>query len=300
MNKTFEIIKKAYKPYRYTYVKGVTIIDTSSGKYVIKNKKEKSIKELYNYLKMRNFVNFVPLVEDNRNDFEIFKYIEDYKISKEERANDLISVISNLHNKTSYYKDVSNDNYQKIYDDILNNINYLNNYYDNLYDNIFNEVYMSPSHYLLIRNYTFVKNALNFSKNNLDDWWEKVKEEDKQRVCLIHNNLKLEHLIENEKPYLISFDNAKFDSPVLDLIKFYQNDYFDLNFESLLTSYLQNYPLSTSELKLFFTVISLPPKIDFDKNEMKSCQNVREGLDYIFKTEKLIRPYNTTEKKEEK
>ena len=62
---------------------------------------------------------------------------------------------------------------------------------------------------------------------------------------------------------------------------------------------MQRYPLSQNELKLFFTVISLPPQIDFDKNEMKSCQNVREGLDYIFKTETLIRPYNSTEKEKQ-
>ena len=299
MSKTLEIIKKAYKPYRYTYINNATLIDTSQGKYVVKNKGKQNIKKLYEYLHTRNFINFAPLVENNRDDLEIFKYIEDIKISNDQRAFDLIDIVSSLHNKTSYFKDVSNDTYQSIYDNILNNINYLDNYYDKLYDDIFNEVFMAPSHYLIIRNYTYLKNALNYSKTTLDEWWDIVSNEDKQRVSLIHNNLKTEHLLENEMPYLISWEQSKIDSPVLDLIKFYQNEYFDLNFEELLKRYLQKYPLSKNELKLFFTVISIPPKIEFESSEIKSCQNVREGLDYVFKTEKLIRPYNSEEEKKQ-
>ncbi len=295
MNKTLDIIKKAYKPYRYTYIKSATLIDTSSGKFVIKEKGKQNIKKLYEYLNSRNFFNFVPLVENNRDDFQVFKYIEDINIDNDQRAFDLIDVVSSLHNKTSYFKEVSNDVYQSIYDNILNNINYLNNYYDNLFDNIFKEIFMAPSHYLLIRNYTIIKNSLSFSKENLDNWWDEVSKENKQRVSLVHNNLKTEHLLINDKPYLISWEHSKIDSPILDLIKFYQNEYFDLNFDELLKKYLQKYPLSKNELTLFFTVISIPPKIEFNEIEIKSCQNVREGLDYIFKTEKLIRPYNTEE-----
>lgn len=298
MNKTLEIIKKAYKPYRYTYINNATIIDTTSGKYVIKEKNDKKIKDVFDYLKFKNFNNYAPLIEDNRDDFEVYKYIEDTKISKEEKANDLIDVAGMLHNKTSYYKDVTSDQYQEIYDNILNNINFLNDYYDKLYDSIFNEIFMSPSHYLLFRNYTYIKNTLSFSKESLDKWWDNVKEENKERVSLIHNNLKTEHLIENDRPYLISWNHAKFDTPILDLIKFYQAEFFDLNFEELLNKYINKYSLSENEKLLFFTVISLPPKIEFAKTEIKSCQNVRVGLDYVFKTEHLIRPYYS--KKQEK
>lgn len=77
----------------------------------------------------------------------------------------------------------------------------------------------------------------------------------------------------------------------MDLIKFYQNNYFDLDFETILTNYEKNYNLNEYEKKLLFIVISLPKKIDVEKEEFDTCINVRKFLDYMFKTDDLIRPY---------
>ena len=40
MNKALEVLKTTYKPYRYTKKKNITIIDSTSGSYVIKEKKD--------------------------------------------------------------------------------------------------------------------------------------------------------------------------------------------------------------------------------------------------------------------
>ena len=47
--------------------------------------------------------------------------------------------------------------------------------------------------------------------------------------------------------------------------------------------------------KLFFILISLPRKMEFTDSEFQNCKNVRESLDYLFKTEQLVRPYYTVE-----
>ena len=57
--------------------------------------------------------------------------------------------------------------------------------------------------------------------------------------------------------------------------------------------------LSDDEKKLLFILLSLPDEIIFDKNEFKSCINIRNNLDYIYKTEELIRPYYLENQKEE-
>ena len=291
MNKTLDVIKKLYKPYRYTIKNNCTIIETNQGKFVVKEKKERNIRELYNYLRSRNFTNFPDLIDDERNDLNVYEYVEEVTTPKEQKALDLINLIALLHNKTSYFKEVSSDTYQEIYDNINNNILYLQEYYTNLILEIENEIYMSPSRYLLIRNSSKIFAALNFSKRELDEWFELVKEETKTRVSVIHNNLSTEHLIRNQQDFLISWDRSKIDSPVLDIIKFYQNEYFDLNFEEILNRYMQKFPLNEAETRLLFIMISLPKEVILEDNEFKSCQTVRENLDYIYKTEELTRPY---------
>ncbi len=86
------------------------------------------------------------------------------------------------------------------------------------------------------------------------------------------------------------------DSPVLDIIKFYQTSYFDLNFEVLLQEYLRICPWSEEEKSLFFLVISLPFKFEDRGTEFDRVKKIREVLDYVYKTEVLIRPYYSVQK----
>ena len=60
--------------------------------------------------------------------------------------------------------------------------------------------------------------------------------------------------------------------------------------------YQKKYPLSESEKKLFFIIISLPKKINFEDSEFKTCIEVRNVLDYLFKTENLVWPYYSINK----
>ncbi len=299
MNKTLEVLKSIYKPYRYTIKNKSTIIETTSGNYVLKEKGEKDIKELYAYLSSRAFTNFAPLVDGERKDLNVFNYIEDIETPKEQRASDLVNVVASLHNKTTYFKEVSEENYHEIFDNINDNILHLKDYYQNLILEIEKEIYMAPSHYELIRNSSKIMSALEFCKEELLNWYELVKKTNKQRVALIHNNLEIGHLLKGEQDVLISWDKAKVDSPVLDLIKFYQKNYLDTDFEVLFDKYNERYPLTNDEKKLFFVIISIPPKVLLDESEFNNCKKVRVALDYLYKTEMLVRPYYSIEEKEQ-
>ena len=226
MNNSLEILKNIYKPYRYTLKGNVTVLETMNGDFIVK-KKTNDIKAIYNYLKSRNFDYFPKLIDDSRSDVNVFEYIKDVDMPKEQKALDLINVVSLLHNKTTYYKVVSDDVFKSIYDSIKSNIDFLKNYYENMFNTIENIEYMSPSEYLLIRNSSKIFSFLSFCEKELDEWFDLTKEDNKQRVSLIHNNLSLDHFIKNDKDYLISWDKSKIDSPVLDLINFYKNNYFD-------------------------------------------------------------------------
>lgn len=298
MNDSLEILKSIYKPLKYTIKGKVTILETTSGDYVVKEKKS-DIKKLYHYLESRNFYHFPKLIDGTRKEVYVSEMIEDTATPKEQKMSDLIDTVSLLHYKTSYYKEVTEDKYQEIYENIKSNIDYLKDLYNKYFDLYLPLEYLSPSQYLLIRNISKIFDALDFCQSKLDDWFEIVKEEKKQRVSVIHNNLDTTHIIRNKDNYLISWDYAKVDTPILDIVKLYKNEYFNYDFGPILEEYFKKFSLNNEEKELLFILIALPPEIKMIKNEFKNTQNVQEKLDYVFKTEELLRPYYSKEKEEE-
>lgn len=302
MNK-LESLKSLYKPYRYTIKGNCTILETTSGNFVVKKKPHnKDIPSIFNYLRSRNFIYFPEVYSDNRDDNYIYEYVEDDGIINPAKSEDLISIVALLHSKTSYNKEVSEETYKEIYEDIKNNILYLRDYYLKYYELFLKSIYMSPKEYEFVRNYSKITAALNFSERELDDWYSVVKEKKNERISLIHNNLSLDHHLRSKnQDYLISWDKAKFDTPVLDLVKLYQNNFWELEFSTIYNKYLSITNLTSSEQKLFFILISLVPEIDFNskESEFNACKNMRKKLDYIYKTENFLKPYYTTDTENE-
>lgn len=295
MNK-LESLKSLYKPYRYTIKGSCTILETTSGNFVIKKKpKNKDLPSIFNYLKSRNFDYFPNIYGDSRDDAYVYEYVEDEDVINPQKSEDLINLVGLLHSKTSFNKEVSEEVYKAIYEDIKNNILYLKDYYLKYYELFIKEIYMSPSKYQFVRNYSKINSALNFSENELDNWYSLVSNKKNERISLIHNNLSLEHYIRSDKDYLISWDKAKFDTPVLDLVHLYQNNFWELEFSTIYQKYLGVASLSEHEQKLFFVLISLVPEIKFTNNEFESCKEMRKQLDYIYKTEAFLKPYYFTD-----
>jgi len=289
MKQINEVLKKyEIKPYRYTVNGNVTVIDTEMGRFAVKEKT--SNKQILTYLKSRNF-DYYPRVINQEDDYEISEYIEDTDYPNEQKIMDLVNVVGLLHNKTTHFKEVDFDDYKKIYEDILNNIEYLTSYYNDIITYIETKVFMSPSEYLIARNITKVYASLNYCKGEVERWYKMVQDKTKQRHVVIHNNLDLSHFIKNDKPYLTSWRKAKIGIPIFDLYVLYKRHALDFEFSEILKSYEQNYPLLEDERILFFILISLPPKIDFEKTEYENTCEISEQIDLLYKTEMLISPY---------
>lgn len=297
MNNEIKRIIEKYKPLKYT-IKGKTVnLFSTTGDYVIKPTK-KNIKELFNYLNSRNFTNFPKIIEQN-DDYITYEYVESLDTPKEQQLLDLVLVVSKLHNKTAYFKEVTEDKYTEIYDNIKNNILFLKDYYSKMYDEAFKEIYSSPSNYYFLLNYSLINNDLTFIENELDEWFNLVKEANKQRVCLVHNNLSLDHFVKGMDSYLLSWDKYSFDTPVIDIVNLYKNEYLTCDFSDILKEYLKNFKLTKDEEKLLFILLSLPDEIHKETSEFNNTCNVALVVDYVKRTEKLIRPYYTEKKKEE-
>ncbi len=282
-----EALKKhSLVPNRYEQLGNVNIVDTNAGRFVYKSRPFNL--DVLDYLRTRNFDYLPSIVNDPVNDdYQLVEYIEDLDIPKEQKLLDLVLLVALLHNKTTHYKEVDVNDYEQIYEDLDNNINYLYSYYTDQITLIESRVYMSPSEYLLARNISKVYNAIDRSKDMLESWYKLVKEKRKQRYVVLHNNLKLDHFIRNDNSYLISWDKAKIGSPVFDLYKLYNNHALDFDFSEIFLEYEKHYPLMEDEKKLLFVLISLPTIIEFKDTEYKMCVKISREIDKIYKTERI-------------
>ncbi|MDO4376606.1 MAG: hypothetical protein Q4C38_00515 [bacterium] len=272
---------------KITIKNGAKIIDNN---YVIK-KKKRDLSNTYNYLLSRSFDYFPEVVKED-NEKIYYRYINDLEEPKEQKVIDLVNLITLLHSKTTFYKEVDIDNYKYIYESINNSIDETLEHYNQLMDGIESEVYMAPSNYLIARNITIIYNALGYAKNNINSWYKMIENQRKVRVVTIHNNLRLEHYLKEDKPYLISWDKSKIDMPIFDLISLYQNNYLDFEFIDLLKIYLSKYPLTREEMTLFLTIISIPGKIPLNESEYQTVLSVRRILDYIYKSSEIVKIYD--------
>lgn len=286
MSKISDILKNYdLKPNRYIKQGKALFIDTNNGKYVLKEGNRD--RHIYEYLKSRNFNYFPRIINDINDDYEITEYQKEIEMPEEQKLLDMIELVSLLHLKTSYYKEIDNDEYKKIYEDLLNNIEYLYSYYIDIITLIESKVYMSPSEYLLARNITKIFNTLNILSIDIKDWYKLVENKKKERLVVLHNNLELNHFIRNENSFLVSWNKAKIDMPIFDLYKFYlKNDNCD--FQELLRAYEENYPLLEDEKKLLFILIRMPTLIDKNKSEYVNTFNMRKMINNLLRGEEIL------------
>lgn len=290
MKQINEILKKyKLKPNRYVKNGKATIVDTEIGRFVIK--KNNYNKKIFNYLKSRNFNYYPKIINDLDEEYEISEYIEEIDYPNEQKMLDLINLISLLHSKTTHFKEIDYEDYKQIYEDIKNNIEYLEDYYNEMITIIESHVYMSPSEYLLARNISRIFISLNFCKNEIENWYNLIKDKTKQRVVVLHNNLDLSHIIKNDNSYLISWDKSKIGIPIFDLYILYKRHALDYDFSEILKNYEKNYPLKKEERILLFILIALPTKLEFNKSTYELTKEISNQMDIMYKTEKLISPY---------
>ncbi len=285
------------RPNFYKKMGKAVLVGTNEGnKYIVKEKVRDQNTNIYKYLESRSFGYYPKILSSELDDYEITEYIEEIPMPEEQKMVDMIELLALLHSKTTFYQEVDEADYKKIYEDVSNNIEYLNSYYYDLITVIDSKVYMSPSEYLLARNISKIFAALAFCKEEIDRWFELVKDKKKQRFVVLHNNLGLDHFLKNKNSYFISWNKSRIDLPIFDLYKLYKSHGVDYEFETILRKYESHYPLLEEERKLFFILVSLPSKIEFNQSEYEMCKYISREIDLLYKTEKLMLPYNTKNK----
>lgn len=262
---------------------------------VLKKKENANIDKIYNYLKSRSF-DYFPSPISIDNEYELYPYISDFDEPIEQKAMDLTHLLSLLHSKTTFYREVDIDKNKEIYENISRQLDYLNNYYTDLITLIEKEVYMSPSSYLIARNISIIFQSIYYSKETIEKWYKEIEDDKNERVVNVQGNVSLDHYLKGDKPYLISWNKSRIDNPIYDLLSFYQNHYLDLDFNDLFHYYESSYPLRKEERLLLFSYMAMPPKIEIESDEYKMCIKINKIVDYLYKTSNLIMNYQVKER----
>ena len=223
----------------------------------------------------------------------MYPYIDNINMTMEERALDIIYLISMLHNKTTFYKTVDLNKIKEIYEDVLNKLAYISNYYDNVKVIMEESSFIAPSGYLLLRNSSIIYECIDKSRYFIDKWYNLIKNKKSFRVATIHNNLELDHLLKGQEAYLISWHNACRASPIYDLISLYHHVYDIVSFSSLFDFYNSKYPLLEEEYYLLFALLLIPDRIDFNNRELLNTKNVYDFTNYLAITNSFVSKYYT-------
>ncbi len=277
------------KPQKITFKGNAKILSSENEKYVIKPKK-KDLKSLYDYLRTRQFHQFPDIVEEDEENY-VFSYIDNVDVPINQKSSDMANLLAMLHNKTAYFIPITADYVKKISENIESNIIDIEKYYSDVFEKIAAEVVMSPSNYLLIRNSSKILANFDYIKKELNKWLKLMENKTKERVVYCHNNLSVDHCLSNTEDYLISWDKYQIDTPVLDLMNLYHNDFDKYEFSNFFEVYNQRFSLNEEEKLLFFLMVALPEKIEFMEYEYDNTEKVNRLLRYIYKTEQLVRPY---------
>lgn len=294
MNDLKKIIEK-YKFHIYGIKEkgNVKIIDTDKGKYVLKKKKRDDLKDIFKYLNGKQFSNFVNTISDEEDEYDIYPFLEDNYLTEEEKILEIAHLMSYLHNKTTTYRKVHIDDIKKFYEQELEKVNYFEQYYESLRIQMEEEFFLSPSKYLFLRNYSFYFQAIYYARNYLEKWYEIVKRKESRRVVLTHNQLDTSHLLENNIPYIISWEKAKINMPLYDFYSFYNNNYQKIDMREMFSIYNARYELLEEEKYLLFYQLLLPKKIEWNEKEIENVKLIYENQKYLKKTFEFILEKNS-------
>ena len=246
-------------------------------------KRKINIEEVYSFLDSRNYEFYIKPIEVNNNE-EIYPYINEYETTDNERAKDLIYRVSILHNKTTEFRDKNINNIKELYETTINILNETYQFYYKLQDELEEHEFLYPEELLLLENISKVYYMVNTSRYYLEEYYKEQDNKTKERVVRLHGNLRLDHIIESDEKYLISWNNSRIDYPIIDLVKFYKNDYENIEFSSILHLYKNKYPLTKEELYLFFSLINIPEKIYYTSDHLVNTIKTRHFVNYIDKT----------------
>ncbi len=278
---------------RILYKNNLKLVEVDNQKYILK-KTNQNEHDVYNYLRSKDYHNFLPPVEKTST-YDLYQYINT-ELPTQDKAIELIYLMSMLHIKTTTFQEITLDKVKEQYEETIQKITYLRDYYLDQQDYIETKVFMSPAEQLLMRNISKIYKALNYAEYKINSWYELKSKQKTERIVQLHNNLTTKNILKSQNSYLINWEKSKKGLVVYDFLNFYHNHYFEMEMTSLFREYQAKYKYTADETLLFQSLISLPPKLTFEKTNYINTLNARKVIDYVEITNVFLSEYYKEDK----
>lgn len=284
---------------KYSYLKDIKILSYGNEKILIKRKKKYDILKIYKYLDDHNVNSYLrpfKVGEDNL----YFNYLDKRDLDNDEVAKHLVYALSDLHNKTTIYKEIDKDKLKEEYEEFNRKINYLEKYYLTLQDLVEDKVYMTPSEYLFIRGVSIIYRALNYAKRLVESWYKIMIEKQRERYVYAHGKCELNHFIVSINDYFISLENAHLARTGEDFIHFFKSNCLDTDMISNFKLYQHRYHYKEEEYLYLLINITIPEKIDIYPSSLDKCVEIGEFFDKLKLTSEFVLENEKDKKQYEK
>jgi len=258
----------------------VLVYSSNEQVFLIKNRNRYS-DDLFNYFKSIEFDDCeLPIIVCD--DYELYNFYNQFNVDRYCKAKAAIKLLVKLHTKSYSYIDYNYGQKEKIYNEYKEKINSCFSYYLKIQDSIEEMIYITPPYYLLLINISKIYLLLRKADKFLEKWFS--SENNRYRDALLIGNTSLDNFSFSDKKYYIDLDNTNRNLIIYDLVSFYKNNCFDLDFVSLFDYYNSKVTLNLEELYLFFVFISIPDICTFDNNNLINTICNNRIIDYVEKT----------------
>ncbi|MBU8916642.1 spore coat protein YsxE [Bacillus sp. FJAT-29953] len=221
------------------------------------------------------------------------------------KSQQLFRELARLHTLSSKEIEVNKEERAEHYEKTLQLLDKNQEFLDGYIDNCEKKTYMSPFELLFCLYYNEISQALRFSKAKFEEWYESTKENEKARMVVVHGKLSSDHFLYDERGYgyFINFENARYGSPIHDLLPYVSRT---LNTSpkrnddaiSLVYHYFKYFPFKQEEKLLFNSYLAYPiPIIQMaekyyrkprPKNELKYVRQLQNRYWHLKNTEYIV------------
>lgn len=221
----------------------------------------------------------------NNKPFYMFNWIDDDNVdSKDLKLKYYLTMISNLHKKSSYSLNVSISFFNELSMKIEENIQDVYQYYEKIIATIEKNEYYSPFQWYLYFHFKDIIYSLDKSREHLEDFKKIVKDKLSIRQVINHLNFSYDHVfIIQDK--IIANDKMKLASPIYDLVDLVNKiEFGTIDVSSLFEVYLGNNQLYDYEIKWLLSMLYVTDKIKFTDNDF---DNLKKLMNLIFKIKSI-------------
>jgi len=224
---------------------------------------------------------------------------------RKEKNQQLFRELARLHTLSAKEVTVKKEDRTEHYEKTIQQLEKNQELLDGMIEQCEKRSYMSPFELLFSMYYSEISQAIRFSKEKFEEWYEKTKDQEKARMVITHGKISSDHFLYDERGYgyFINFEEAGYGSPIHDMLPFLARTLKTQpkrNEEAIdwVYYYFKYFPYKPDEKLLFLSYLAHPAPIlqvterylqkKRTANEMKFVQQLQRKYWHLKNTEYVV------------